>query len=439
MNVLILSPISLSMFLVPRLNQEKDIEKIYFWTRDTTMKCAGKGMENVKDWEKFELVSDYNEVLNKHKPSDIIIFIDDIGMGHTGKHLRDLGYKVIGGGVFMDRLEDERQLATDLMKKVMDVPESTSFKSFDEGIRFVKNFEPDERLLFKPNDSDAPKEYTYLAKDVDDLVEAMQSFKAEWKYKEDFQIQKFIKGTEVDFSAYFNGKEYLTNSMVIYFENKPLMPGDIGPATGGAIAVEFCRKPDEIFWPILEKLKPVMIKDDYKGQVSINCIVSDEDKKPYFLEFCSRVGYPSLPLDVTLLEENKKSVWDLFKAIVNGENPDLFPTDKIAVTASIFVPPAPNGAAPQINESQGEPIDWDIKYDRYFFPYYIMWDEKMCLAGISSWVGQVTSVDSTIDGAIQTLYDTYMPTLRLKDKIYRNDLGDSAKERIKKLRDYKIL
>jgi phosphoribosylamine-glycine ligase len=348
-----------------------------------------------------------------------------------------MGYKVIGGGVFMDRLEDERQLATDLMKKVMDVPESNSFKSFDEGMRFVKNFEDEERLIFKPNDADVPKEFTYVAKDIPDLLDAMQSFKEQWKWKEDFQIQRFIKGTEVDFSGYFNGKEYLPNSMVIYFENKPLCNGDVGPATGGSIAVEFCKKPDEIFWPILEKLKPVMIKDNYQGQISINCIVSDEDHKPYFLEFCSRVGYPSFPMDVSLLEDNKKSILDLFKALANGESPDLFPTDMIASTVSIFVPPAPN--AKNMEETQGEPIDWDIKYDKYFFPYYIMWDEKMCLAGVSSWVCQITSIDSTLDGSVSMIYDTYMPTLRLKDKIFRTDLGKSAKERIKKLHEIKII
>ena len=438
MNILIISPLSLSMFLVPRLNQESEIEKIYFNTLDTNMKCVGKGMENVKDWEKLELVADYNTVINKHKPSELVVFIDDVGRGETGKHLRSLGYKVIGGSPFTDKIEEERQFATDLMKRIMDVPESTSFKNWEEGIRFVKNFEPDERLIFKPNDSEAPKEYTYLAKDVDDLVEAMQSFKSEWKWKEDFQIQKFVKGTEVDFSAYFNGTEYITNSLIIYFENKPIMPGDIGPATGGAIAVEFCRKPDETFWPILQKLKPALQKAGYMGQISLNCIVSDEDHKPYFLEFCGRVGYPSFPLDITLLEENKKSIWQLFKVIIAGkDDPSLFPTDQIASTVSVYSIPISSHKA--WADMIGEPVDWDIKYDRYFFPYFIMFDKKMVLTGVAPDVMQVTSVGSTLAGTIETLYDKYMSTLRLKDKIYRNDLGDSAKERIQKLRDYKIL
>ena len=84
------------MFLVPRLNQEAEIEKIYFNTLDTNMKSVGKGMENVKDWEKLELVADYNTVINKFKPSELVVFIDDVGRGETGKHLRELGYKVIG-------------------------------------------------------------------------------------------------------------------------------------------------------------------------------------------------------------------------------------------------------------------------------------------------------------------------------------------------------
>jgi len=437
MKILILSPLSLSMFIVPRLNKEPEIEKIYFYIKDTNMKCVGRGMENVQDWEKLELVSDYSKVLNENKPSELIVFIDDVGMGETGKYLRDIGYKVIGGTPFTDRIEEERQFATDLMKRIMNVPDSTSFTSFDAGMQFIKNFEPEERLIFKPNDSEVPKEYTYVSKDVPDLLEAMKSFEAEWKWKEDFQIQKFIKGVEVDFSAFFNGKEYLTNSMMIYFENKPLCSGNIGPATGGSIAVEFARKPDGIFWPILEKLKPALQKVGYKGQLAINCIVSEEDHKPYFLEFCGRIGYPSFPIDISLMEEKGKSVWNLIKALANGENPDLFPTDKIAVTASVYS--IPISTSKNITDFKYEPVDWDIKYDKYFFPYFIMYDEGIVMAGVAPDVMNVTCVGSTIDGAVSMLYDIYMPALHLKDKVYRDDLGKDAKERIKALREWKVL
>ncbi len=423
--------------MVPRLGKSDSVEKIYFCPLDTQMRSLGKDMNKYPDWEKLEIVYDYNKVINLHKPSELIVVIDDAGAGETGKHLEDLGYKVIGGKPITDKLEEDRQFATDLMKRVMDVPESVSFQNWQRAMEFVKTNEPETRLVFKPNDHEVPKEYTYVAKDVADMVDALHKFKAEWKWKEDFQIQKFIKGTEVDFNAYFNGKDYLTNSMMIYFENKPFMSGDIGPATGGAIAVQFAKPLEGIFADILNKLKPMLVKEKYKGQLAVNCIVSDEDKKPYFLEFCGRFGYPSLPLDITLLEKNGHTVDELFTALAEGEMRDLFPTDKIGVTVTVFFPPAPNPH--KIEEADGEPMSWDLKWDRYFFPYFIKYDKEMVLTGDSSWVAQVTCVDNTLDGATSMLYDTYMPTLKLKNQMFRNDLGSDAKKRIQKLREVKLI
>jgi phosphoribosylamine-glycine ligase len=70
-----------------------------------------------------------------------------------------------------------------------------------------------------------------------------------------------------------------------------------------------------------------------------------------------------------------------------------------------------------------------------------MYDEKdkMVLCGTSSWVLNVTCADTTLDGAVSMLYDTYMPTLKLKNAMYRSDLGKSAKKRIKALREGGVL
>lgn len=286
MKYLIVSPVGIGIFMAPRLGKAKEVEKVYFYMMNNEVKHLGKDMNKVPGWEKFEVVTDMGQVLNSVSKSDLTIIIDDVGAGELGKYLRDQGYKVIGGSPLTDRIEEERQFATDLMSRIMDVPESTSFQSWDRAIEFVKTNEPEDRLVFKPNDANAPKEYTYLGKDVAELVEAMKEFRSHWKWKEDFQIQRFVKGTEVDFSAYFNGKDYIENSMMIYFENKPIMNDDIGPASGGAIAVEFARPLKGIFADILNKLKPALAKSGYIGQISCNSILSDEDKKPYFLEFC---------------------------------------------------------------------------------------------------------------------------------------------------------
>src|SRR5258708_2930043 len=270
MKYLIISTCGLGLFLVPRLNKIKEVEKIYFYHKDTHYQSAGKGMENLPEWSKLELITDYNKAISESTKEDLVVVIDDVGAGETGDYLRKLGYRVIGGSKFGDKIEDDRQFATDLMSRVMDIPETEVFTSFDAGIQFLKGQDKTERFVFKPNDADVPKEYTYVSKDVADMLSVIQDFKLEWKWKESFQLQKVVKGIEVDFNAYFNGNEFIDNSMLLYFENKPFMDDDIGPATGGSIAVAFARKPQGIFWDILNKLTPLLKKNGYKGQLAIN-------------------------------------------------------------------------------------------------------------------------------------------------------------------------
>lgn len=442
MKYLLLSSCGLELFLVPRLCAVKEVEKVYFWHMDSHYKSAGKDMENCPGWEKFQLIADWLQALRESNKEELVIVIGDVGLGETGDYLRKMGYKVIGGSRFGDRAEDDRTYATSLMSKIMKVPESTDFSSFQEGIGFLKAKDKSEEYVFKPNSADVPKEYTFKGKDIPTLIAAMKEFKTEWKWKESFQIQKVVKGVECDFNCYFNGEQFIENSFIVYFEEKGMMDGNSGPATGGSVAVEFVRPAKGELWETLIKLTPYLKKVGYKGQLAINSIVSEEDHHPYFLEFCVREGFPSFPLEITLLEDNGKSVHDLFMAMINNENPkNLFPTDKIAVTVSVFVPPAPTAESYMMEGTKGQIISWDKKWDSYFFPYYVQWNESkgMVLAGVSSWVLQTTCVDSTLDGASQMLYDTYMKTLQLKNAMFRSDLKVDAKKRISKLKEWGLI
>ncbi len=438
MKYLIISPLALSLFIVPRLNEISEVEKIYFCYPKLDDKSLGKDLNTISDYSKLEMITDYNYALNQSTKEELIIFIDDVSMGETGTQLTKQGYKVIGGRQITDKIEVDRQFATDLMSRIMKVPESASFTSWDRAIEFVKNNEPEDRLVFKPNDADVPKEYTYVSKDIEDMVSAMKQFKEEWKWKEDFQIQRFVKGIEVDFSAYFNGKDFLPDSMMIYFENKPFMNEDIGPATGGSIAVEFAKSIEGEFGDILNKLKPLLAKAGYKGQLAVNCIVSEEDHKPYFLEFCGRVGYPSFPIDILLVEAKGHTLHELFKALANEETPSLFAKDRMSAIVAVSVPPFPSKSGAEV--LKGQPMDWDRKYNDYFFPSFIMAkDRQIVLSGTSGECMYVTCEDRTLDGAVSMLYDTYMPTLKLKNKMYRTDLGVSAKKRIKTLHEWGLI
>lgn len=436
MNYLILSPEGNSFYLVPWLNKEKEVDKIYYCILTTTLDQVGKGLNELPEYSKLEMVKDYHGILDKESKNNLIVIIDDVGLGETGKHIREEGFKVIGGGVIADQLEEDRTLATNLMEKVMNVPETYTFDTFGEGITFLKEQDKSERFVFKPSDSEAPKQYTYVSKDVPDLIENIKEFQSDWQWKPQFQLQKVVKGTEVDFNGFFNGKDFINLS--IYFENKPIMNDDIGPSGGGAIALSITRPYTGVFADILDKIKPIFVKDGYRGCIAINSIVSEEDKKPYFLEFTNRFGYPALPMDITLLDENDKTPHDLFKALAQGDKPKLFVENKPCVVVSVGVPPYPSHEG--LEKVKGTKMNWDKEWDQYFFASFVMKGKKdeIVLAGGSAECLQVTCIDDTIDGAVSMLYDTYMPTLRLKGAMYRTDCGKDAKKRLAKIKDYNL-
>ena len=61
MKYLFISTCSLGLFLVPRLNKIKEVEKIYFQNVDTHYKTSGKGLELLPDWSKLEVITELRE------------------------------------------------------------------------------------------------------------------------------------------------------------------------------------------------------------------------------------------------------------------------------------------------------------------------------------------------------------------------------------------
>src|SRR5258708_22560653 len=440
MDYLIISPVGLSLFMVPSLAKRTEVKKIYFCVLDNKQKTLGQELNLLPLWSKLETTSDYWKIIKEHSKDNLIIVTDDVGTASLSDHLRNEGWKVVGGSEFTDKLEDDRTFSTELFSRIMKVPESYDFHSFADLTSFIKGKGKDQRWVFKPHDGLVPKDMTYVSKDQQDLLQTIDTYKSEWKLKEDFQLQEFVDGTLVDFGGWFNGKEWLENSHYLYFEEKPFLVGNIGPATGGEVAVLFYKKNEGKFFDILEKFKPALQKVGYVGQISVNAMVSEDKREPYFLEITPRFGYPSFPQDITALEDNGKYLHDLFTALVNQEKgSNLFIQKKIVVTLVASTPPYPNKNTEVV---KGLPVSWDHKYDMYFYPYYVMYDEKkktMVLTGEDALTLNITCVDETLDGAVAMLYDNYLPTLHLKNMQYRNDLGKHAKERIKKLKSWGLL
>lgn len=239
-------------------------------------------VEKVESWENFK---DW---------ADVIIF-DDVGFGQIAEKLRKQGKLVIGGSVYTDNLEIDREFGQAEMKKHgINILPSWQFSDYEKAIEFIK-INP-SRYVFKPsgNTPSGGKGLLFLGQEDDgkDLLELLEQNKETWRKKAPlFLLQKYITGVEVAVGAYFNGHDFIY-PINVNFEHKRIYPGNIGPFAGEMGTLMYWSSPNHLFRATLEKMLPALKQSGYAGYVDINCIVNGRGIYP--LEFTTRFGYPTI-------------------------------------------------------------------------------------------------------------------------------------------------
>jgi len=228
----------------------------------------------------------------KNKP-DFIIF-DLNGEGKTADELRAKGYRVVGGSVLADRLENDRAWAGKVAKQYgISTPEQTEFKDIHAALAFVKKTKQPYALKID-NGSEAS---SYVAKDFEDMVGYLEQQIEEGGVKngQTFILQEIIKGPEVSTEI------WLSNGVPIYpanstWETKKLLAGELGVRTGCEVSLVTHYQGDrsELARATVERLLPLLKYAKWTGPIDVNCIVSEKDHKPYFLEFTPRIGYSAI-------------------------------------------------------------------------------------------------------------------------------------------------
>ena len=211
---------SLSGDLAWQLHKEGHEVKMYCHNQGE--KDVGLGFfEKVDEWESFK---DW---------ADVIVF-DDIGFGNKAEQLRNEGKFVVGGSVYSDKLELDREFGQSELNSVgVDVLPSWNFTSFAEAIELVKK-NPDRYVLKPSGKAQSEKELLFIGQEADgkDILQVLEHYKVNWSKKiKEFQLQKFAEGVEIAVGAFFNGKEFVM-PVCVNFEHKRLFPGELGPSTG---------------------------------------------------------------------------------------------------------------------------------------------------------------------------------------------------------------
>lgn len=293
----------------------------------------------IKEKRDHDVYNGFLDKVNKWEKwidwADVIVF-DDVEFGYAAEKLRRKGKPVIGGSVYTDRLEIDREFGQQELKNHgVNILPSWNFSSYEDAINFIKS--NPARYVFKPsgNTPSYGKGMLFLGEEEDgkDLLELFEQNKTVWQKKAPrFILQKFVGGVEIAVGAFFNGKDFIL-PINVNFEHKRVFPGDIGPFAGDMGALMYWSQPNYLFNATLGKMLEPLRESGYVGYIDINCIVNGRGIYP--LEFTSRFGYPTI---FTQLEGIMMPAGEWLWRLARGENFELRTKRGFQIGVRLFVP-----------------------------------------------------------------------------------------------------
>jgi phosphoribosylamine--glycine ligase len=365
-------------------------------------------LEKINDWKSFV------------EWADVIVF-DDVGFGKEADELRKNGKPVVGGSIYTDRLEQEREFGQSEMKRVgmLTLPH-WDFTDYDAALDFIK--QNPGRYVYKPSGftpSDS-KGLLFLGKDEDgkDIHEILRSNRKVLEKKvRQFQLQKFASGVEIAVGAFFNGNDFIY-PINVNFEHKKLFPGDIGPYTGEMGTLMYWSQPNTIFKTTLDKIKVNLTESKYVGYVDINCIANARGIYP--LEFTCRFGYPH----ISIAMEGVTSSWGEFLySIAKGEKFDLKTKKGFQIGVVCAVPPFPFDDKNEMSIYKDLSIIFKKpNLDGVHLGDVKLVDESWQIAGDTGYALVVTGSGTTVEDARKQVY-ARLENILLQNMFYRTDIG----------------
>ena len=388
---------------------KKEGHEVRYYIREPAQKDVCDGvLEKVDDWK------DHVDW------ADIIVF-DDFGFGEDADRLRKAGKPVVGGSVYTDRLEVDREFGQSELKACgISIIPRWNFKVFDDAIEFI-NKNPDRYVLKPSGYVQNEKELLFVGQEEDgkDILEMLERYKKNWGKKiKEFMLQKYISGVEVAVGAFFNGKEFIF-PINVNFEHKRMFPGDIGPSTGEMGTSMFFTNRSPIFDATLAKMKDKLTAAGYVGYIDINCIANLRGTYP--LEFTSRFGYPH----ISIAMEGVLSEWGAFLyGIAKGEKPELRSKRGFQVGVIIAVPPFPFNDPDSFKRFSE---DASIIFKKPVYDGMHLGDVKFVendwrLAGSSGYALVMTGSGSTMEEARSVVYNR-VKNIIIPNMFYRTDIG----------------
>ena len=385
---------------------------------------AGEGIINK--------IRDLNEVRRKWMDwADLIYMPDNTLYVDMLDQLRPKGYPIFAGSAEAAKMELDRQHGQDLMKKHgIPIMESVAFHDYDAAIAYVKKHP--EMLVSKPS-GDANKALSYVAHNAGDMVYMLQR----WKGREDlraaaktegFILQEKKVGIEMAVGGWY-GPGGWSKWMYENWENKKLMNGDLGVATGEMGTLTRPVLKSKLAEKVLHPIEPYLKKIGYVGYIDNNCIIDDKGV-PWPMEWTMRDGWP---LRHNVIAQMKGDPADWMLDMLHGKDTIQFTDKEVCISIVVAIPDFPYSKLTN-KEVSGIPVYHACEDPEHIHPSEIRIGEAPIdvdgkVVTVPHWVTSgdyvmvVTGTGSTISGARRSAYAAVKKVKIPNSPFYRTDIG----------------
>lgn len=309
------------------------------------MKLAGN---DVKLWIEEEKYRDtYEGLIEKvfaWKPwvpwCDLVVF-DQNSKGLASIHTAIGNSKpMFGGSEFGLRLEKDRKFGRKIMNDIGFEPlESIEFKTIADVVKHLKSHKVQH--VVKPSGEKIKSHHVIIGENEDneDVIALLDSFEGQNIPFDYIEVEERKTGIEIGCGAFSAGKGGLV-SPDINFEHKHSATGAMGFLTGETGTVlKAVPSVNKFFISTLARVAPLLEKEQYVGQIDINCILDPKTGKIFCLEWTPRLGYPA----IFIQDEAQELPWaDLFMMLARQMTFDNIVSDDWTIGAVYMTPGFPS-------------------------------------------------------------------------------------------------
>jgi phosphoribosylamine-glycine ligase len=345
---------------------------------------------------------------------------------------REFGYKnIFGPTVASARLEINREAGMNAMRTIgIEVPPFETFDSLEAAETFARK--SDRAWVFKPMGDEEDKSLTYVSSDPADLVGWLRrQIGLGKKLKGKAMLQEKVdRLAEIGVSGWMGPEGFLPGRYQSCYEHKPLMSGDIGPATGEqGTVMQYCET-DKLATDMLLPLEPILRTLGHRGDFSVGAMV-DTKGNAHFLEFTARCGYPAWWIQAAS-HHGDPVKW--MKDLLDGKD-SLRVSNDVAIGVVMAQPNYPyDNAPPEMTE--GIPIHGaeaalpDIRLvEAMMGKGPVMENGKVVDRPTYQTAGEyvlvATGLGKTVTKAREKVYKT-VKSIHFPNRMYRDDIGEKV-------------